>query len=825
MVMTKSHDSMVTAMTERTTESEQKVNLPHDGMIGEYRDAYTSNGGDSGYYPGGIYQYTKVVFVPNDWQDKHVFLMLEGIQGLATITINGIYVQHAYNPYTDTQLLLDDYFTYDANNHIEIMVNNAMEQNSRWYTGSGIYRDVSLWLSEKTYIPLDGLRVKTLDCSTQLATLAFDVNIINDCSKRQLQLEYVMYNDKNENVLSRSVSIIMTQRSREKIHQKVYIQQPHLWNDENPYLYCLKVRLLDDKGKIIDEVTSKVGIRKVQIDPYNGLQVNGEPVKLKGTCLHHDNGILGAVCLPDAERRKLTQLKDAGFNSIRSAHNPMATTTLQLCDELGFYVIDELTDIWNETKNVNDYANYFDLFWKKDIEKMVAKDFNHPSVIMYSNGNEIREVGNAFGARLNRQIVHLFHANDPTRYVTSGINGIVAAKETFYELIQELMSDETVRQKPVEEESEDLNAINGMQAVLVGELADAIASHKKMSEIIDPFVDGLDIAGYNYLTGRHELEKERDRIVLGMETFPADIFNLWQIVMRNPHVIGDFTWTGYDYLGEAGVGVYYYDGKRENFKPAYPDRAAYIGDIDLIGHRRPISYYREIIYGQRGAPYIAVQRLNKEGTPLRTPWMWGDVISSWTWTGCEGKLATIEVYSPAEEVELFLNGQSLGKQPCGLSQKYITQYFVPYEAGTLEVVNYDNGQALESYSLETAAAVSQLLVTVDKTQLQANGQDLAYILIQLADEQGHISTLQEAAVTVTVEGVTQLVALGNANPSSEGNYFDQTCATYDGQALAILRAGTQEGSTIVKIEAEGLDTQQVQIHTITNEEHRYEQRQ
>lgn len=806
---------MVTSMLSDSLDKSINVHLPHDGMIHEARDKTSRNGGDSGYYPGGVYEYMKTLFVPADWESKNVYLFFEGIQGLARIMINGVFVEHSYNGYIDTIILMNDYLKYNQDNVIEVTTNTSMEQTSRWYTGSGIYRNATLWVGEKTYLPLDGLKIQTLDCNNELAVLQFDIEINNERERQKLDVEIEMYNKNNETVLKKGVSTLSFHNSTEYIHQKCYLTKPNLWSSETPALYDVKVRLLTCEGNLLDEQTIKYGIRKVQIDPYNGLRINDNKVKLKGTCLHHDNGILGAVCLEDAERRKLAQLKNAGFNSIRSSHNPMSRTTLALCDELGFYVIDELTDMWNEKKNINDYANVFALLWEIDIKKMVAKDFNHPSVIIYSNGNEIREAGNEYGARLNRQIVAKFHELDPSRYVTSGLNGIVAAKESFYELIQEILDDENQVIENVEENEDDLNAINGMQAVLVGDLADAISTHDKMTQIVEPFIDGLDIAGYNYLTGRHVWDKTLDphRIVLGMETFPADIYNLWDIVKSNPHVIGDFTWTGYDYLGEAGVGVYYYNKTRENFKPEYPDRVAFIGDIDLIGHRRPISYYRQIVFGDRKEPYIAVQRINKIGKPLRTPWMWPDVISSWTWTGYDGKLTQIDIYSDAPEVEVFLNDRSLGKKPCGIDKKYIARYSVPYESGTLKVVNYRDGLACESYILQSASSGAKLLISVDKTELKANGQDLAYIGIQLADQEGNPTALEEATIKIQVNGVAQLVALGSANPSDEGNYYDNYCKTYDGAALAIIRANIEEGKSMVTITAEGYDSKEIRIKT------------
>lgn len=786
----------------------QAITLPHDGMISELRRKDTKNGGQTGYYPGETYYYSKMFYVSEEWKEKKIVLEFEGIQGLSKISVNGTFVEVSYNGYGNTLIELNDFLKYGENNSIEVRANNEMEQSSRWYTGSGIYRNVNLYVGSQVYFPVYGLKVQPSSINN-CGVLDLELVIQNDSFyARKLELSIEIFDKNKTLVTSENYPISLSSRNGEKVNQKLFFKNPRLWSCESPYLYECIVSI-SDAEKVLDKTSTNFGIRSLTLDPYNGLQINGEEVKLRGTCLHHDNGIIGAVCVESAERRKLEQIKHAGFNSIRSSHNQMSDLSLSICDELGLLVMDELGDAWNHGKNVNDYSNYFSKFWEDDLKKMVDKDYNHPCVIMYSTGNEIREAGTSEGAKLNRAITNRFHELDPNRFVTNGINGILATGEKFFEIISDIMKD--LDQNAGQTTSADngdsggSNALNSIQAVMVGELADAIATHPTMNDMLTEFTDAMDIAGYNYLTGRHEKEHELypHRIVLGTETFPGDIANLWSIVKNNPHVIGDFTWTGYDYLGEAGVGIFHYDGQ-VNFDPHYPDRAAYIGDIDLIGNRRPLSYYREIIYGLRKAPYIAVERVNRFGQESsHTPWMWKDAISSWTWPGFEGKSAKVYVFSDADEIELLLNNESLGRKTVGSNSQNMVEYEIEYYPGELKAVSYRNGKKAEVCQIMTANSSSQLIIEADKAEMKSNGEDLIFAKIYLADEQGQMNPFEKASITLEVEGPCLLAGFGSADPSNEGNYFDHTCDTYDGCVLAVLRSQTEVGECRVKATANG----------------------
>lgn len=811
------------------TENKEKVltvDLPYDAMIHEKRNAKTKNGGQTGYYPGGIYLYTKKFFVPKEFQNKQIMIEFAGIQGISKILINHVFAKTSFNDYESEFINLNNFLKYGQENEIEVIVNNSVGQNSRWYSGSGIYRDVFLYLANKTYIPIYGAKLQTVYADQASATVSIDVNLKNLDIKQTAVLKLEIFDSANQQaVAAGSYSVTLDGQSEVHVNQQLNIEHPHLWAPEHPALYVAKVTLVSEK-KVLDQEQISFGLRTVKIDANHGFLLNGKSIKLRGTCLHHDNGILGAVCLEDAERRKLKLLKNAGFNAIRGSHFPMSDRSLQICDELGLLVLDELTDVWNQGKNVNDYSNYFHEFWKHDVALMVNKDFNHPSVVMYSTGNEIKEAGTSLGAKINRELTNEFHKLDPTRYVTSAVNAIVAADKQFKNIVTDTLSkgDFVANNKDFAKQTEsskkDINELNGMQSVLVGPLANAIAVNPQITAMLNEYVEANDVVGYNYLTGRYLFEHEHfpNRVILGTETFPADIASAWKIIKQHPHAIGEFTWIGYDYLGEAGVGIFYYNGQ-QNFQPQYPDRAAYIGDIDLIGNRRPMSYYREIVYGLRQQPYIAVERLNHYGEePSKTPWMWKDAINSWTWPGFEGKPAIVNVCAAADQVELFLNGKSQGKKAAGEEHDFLAVFKINYEPGELVAVGYKNGTPCGKTTLATIGKPQQLKIAVDKTELKANGEDLAFLMISSVDENGQLNQFDEADVSIETSGPCKLVAFGSANPSCKGNYFDRTWKTFDGRVLAVIRAGSQAGTTNVRVSANGYSDAKIKVKSVSVDE-------
>lgn len=800
---------------------EEPVTLPHDAMIFEQRMPDTRNGSQTGFYPGGVYHYKKRFSVPEDWEEKTVVMEIEGSYMNTRVYVNGDYAGGYPHGYTNFYIELAPWLKPGEENEIEVVVNNGMEQNSRWYSGSGLYRPVRLMIGEALHIAVDGTRITTPEVGEEEAVVCVETCIKNTGKrKRTVSLVTELWNADGTLAACDVNHLTAFGMDTYRVNQRIFIERPKLWNCDTPNLYRCMQKLLEGE-QLIDETDQQFGIRRLQLDAVHGLRINGKEVKLRGACIHHDNGVIGACTLAGAEERRCRQLKEAGFNCIRSAHHPMSKAMLDACDRIGMLVMDELSDMWTKSKNNNDYSGSFQDYWEKDVEQMVAKDFNHPCVILYSMGNEIQEAGTARGAWWNRRINNKIKSLDNTRYTTNAINGMLAAMDVMGRIVaditgkseQELAAMASGAPEKEENASGGSDALNSMMGLMTGPMADAMAAHPLMSEKIQEFTEAMDIAGYNYMTGRHAMEhtENPNRIVLGTETFPADIVRLWDIVKKNPHVIGDMTWTGYDYLGEAGIGIFYYDGT-VNFSSHWPDRVAYIGDIDITGYRRPISYLREIVFGLRKEPYLAVERPEHYGkVPSKTPWMWKDNIESWTFEGMEGKPVKIDVYSDADEIELFLNGRSLGRKPAGEVGGYVAEYETVYEPGELRAVGYRGGSKAESTAIETASDKVQLAVTPDKTELKADGQDLAFLEIELCDDCGRKNRQAVRSVSVTVEGEGTLQGLGSADPQADGSYQSTAWQTYDGRLLAVIRSRKEQGQIRVVCKAEGCEEKEIRI--------------
>lgn len=804
--VTKSSESPLMASVNNSVKEEQFIHLPHDAMIYEKRTLDSKNKHQTGFYPGDVYTYTKNFEALKEWADREVVFEFEGVYMNSKVYINGDYAGgHPYG-YTNFYIYANDFLKYGERNEIKVIANNSAEENSRWYSGSGIYRDVNIMVADLAHIKLDSTKIATPEVDCDVAVVKVESVIENKSHlKRNMSLRATILDREGNTVAEDHTKVTAFGNKEFKIQQRIVLENPRLWDCDEPNLYTCHLELFNETNKI-DEEKHEFGIRTLSLDPKRGLRINGKEVKLRGACIHHDNGVIGAATLDRAEERRCEQLKDAGFNAIRSSHHPLSKAMLQACDRVGMLVLDELADSWTRPKNNNDYTQAFIDYWEKDLEKMIAKDFNHPSVIMYIAGNEIQEAGTSKGAELNRIITGKIHELDNTRYVSSAVNGLLASMEKMGDLMSAitgmsmeemaLMQAQTAQSEPGEAGSD---AVNSMANVLKGPLADAMATHPIMNDLLEEFIDGVDVAGYNYLTARHVVEKKLNpnRVVLGTETFPSDIVRLWKIVEENPGVIGDMTWTGYDYLGEAGAGVFYYDG-RQGFMENWPISIAYLGDIDIIGNRRPMSYFREIVFGLRGNPYIAVERLNHYAEiPSASAWIWKDEIASWTWAGYEGKPAVVNVYSLYDEVELLLNGRSLGRKKAGPDKDYLASYEVTYEPGTLEAINYRDGQEVGKDILVTAKTAVSLKLDVDRSEIHADGEDLSYITGTLADAEGVDNLQMQQKVSIKVEGPGIIQGFGSADPSTENYYQSDTWETYDGKLLAVIRATEETGRITV----------------------------
>lgn len=798
-----------------------EVTLPHDAMILEKRAADNPTGNAGAFYPGGNYVYTKSFQVAAEDAGKTMLLEFEGVYNRARVFINDAFAGACHYGYTNFYINMTPYLKYGAENTVTVYATNQDVPNSRWYTGSGIYRPVHLLIGNTARIKEDGVKITTPVAAEDVSTVEIACTLqYDDMQTVQSFLQTQLISADGTVAASENTPVTLYHGQELVIRQHLFIYNAQLWSLENPNLYTCITKLVIE-GKVQDKSIETFGIRQIQVDPLYGLRLNGTRVMLRGACIHHDNGVIGSVTLARSEERRIELLKAAGFNSIRMAHNSTSRALLDACDRLGMLVLEESYDMWNQSKNPFDYAMDFAAHWEKDIEAIVAKDFNHPSVFMYCVGNEIGEINQPAGAAINRALCEKFRTLDPTRYTTNAVNGLVATMSNITSVMSDLglvpqnQLPATADLQPEEEQTQGDMDINDMMTKLMGQM-NYLSIHPKVGETLDESFSGMDICGYNYMSGRYPLDPKQypNRIFYGSETMPSDIDINWKYAKEIPQMLGDYTWTGWDYIGESGVGVPGYGSESGFFSP-YPVYLAHVGDIDITGFRRPMSYYREIVWGLRKAPYIAAQLPQHYHEQMNgTPWAVSDCIESWTWPGYEGQPIKVEVYSDAEKVELFLNGKSVGKLPAGEENRFKAIFDMEYMPGTLEAVQYHGGKETGRFSIHTAKRDVQLSVTADRQTLRAGGQDAAYLMISLTDSSGVVNTAVDRKVTVEVLGEGTLQGFGSADPKSEENFYDTERTTYHGRVLAVIRSGLAKGSVRVTVSVEGCESQTIDIQVV-----------
>ena len=733
------------------------VTLPHDAQISEQRGKDVSNGGH-GYFPGGLYTYEKTFTAPADWEGKTILLEFEGVYKNATVSLNGRELCfHAYG-YTGFFVELEG-LVYGGSNTLTVVADNSKLPNSRWYSGSGIYRPVWLYVCEK-----NGLRPE----SVKISTVSIDPAVVKIESQVSVKADI-------DGICGEGTSFELT------------IPNAKLWSDETPHLYTAKITAGEG-----DTVEIPFGIRQITWS-NKGLFINGKETLLRGGCVHHDSGILGAATYAEGEERRVRILKENGFNAIRSAHNPCSKAMLDACDKYGVYMMDETFDMWYNRKNPHDYGADFEKYWEADVTAMVERDFNHPSVILYSIGNEVGEPAEAKGLDYGKKMIALCHRLDPSRPVTCGANlmimGRTAKGNALYKDGEQPGGD-----KPQKEGGNASLAFNIM-ASFIGSGMNKSANSKKIDAVTTPFLDALDIAGYNYASGRYPLEEKAhpNRVLFGSETFPQDIWKNWQMVKKYPYLVGDFMWTSWDYLGEAGIGAWSYTGGMPFNRP-YPWILAGAGVIDILGIPDGSCKYTSTVWGLEQNPVIAVRPVNHPGVRVsKSIWRGTNAILSWSWSGCDGNKAEVEVYSDQAQVELLLNGKSLGRQKV---KECKALFKVKYAPGTLTAVAYDaSGRETGRSELCSASGPFGIAVRPEKTEVKPG--EIVFVPVNMEGANGLVESNADRKLTVTVEG-GELLAFGSANPCTEEQYHSGSFTTYYGRALAVVRAG-ESGS--VKITA------------------------
>jgi beta-galactosidase len=740
------------------------VDLPHDWSIEDLpgtqslfsKTAISQVSG--GFTTGGTAWYRKHFYVDKKDFSKRFYIQFDGVYMNADVWINGEHLgNHPYG-YTGFIFDLTNKIKFGQENVIAVQVKNE-GQNSRWYSGSGIYRHVWLKEAEPVHLSLSGDYITTSEVSLSSAKIRIETNVVNETDQSMpITLQIRILDDKGREVIGQKDVNHFAAGSQSNLVDNLVLPDPKLWSTEEPVLYTVVSELLQN-GKLVDESRTKFGIRTISFDARNGFRLNGKTTKLKGGCFHNDNGPLGARAYDRAEERKVELMKASGFNAIRCSHNPPSPAFLNACDSLGMLVIDEAFDAWNYGKMPYDYHLYFKDWWRRDITSMILRDRNHPSVIMWSIGNEIPEKGTPLGDSTAFILSRYVQSLDSTRPITSAYNGV--------------------------------------------------------DDKADAFFDALGVAGYNYDVDRYAGDHKRkpNRVIVGTESFPLEAFKNWMAVEDDPWVIGDFVWTGFDYIGEASIGWLGYE-QESSF---YPWNLAYCGDIDICGWKRPQSFYRDVLWKKdQVSIFVKPPKPSFESNPKKEPWSkwnWYDVVADWDWQGYEDSVLEVDVYSSCDEVELYLNGRSFGKKITNRSTKFTAVYYIPYTRGVLKAIGYDKGIQVNHAVLKTAGDAVKLKLSPDKKIINADNEDLSYITVELIDTNNIRNPKAENLIHFSVEGPAIIAGVGNAHPESTESYQLPQRRAWQGRCMLVIKSTYNEGKIIVRASADGIKPAEVTIES------------
>ncbi len=796
---------------------DRKVNLPHDYMV--ENDVYEGapSGPASGYYNAGVAHYAREIDIPADWENDQIFLRFDGAMMNATVEVNGNLAALQHYGYAPFEADITHLVYPGQKNRVVVTVNPSMQPNSRWFSGAGLFRGVELAHTPKLHIAFGGLAGYTkkieykADGTPETAYLQVSAEVKNEYAESRLaEVTFALIDDKTGETVKTGKTLTQVQAmSVGTAYTTLTVDEPVLWDAENPNLYRLqatvkdvgtfKTHIISNEHPTEDTENVLFGIRTIEADVKHGLRINGKEVKLKGGCLHHDNGPIGTVTVYDAEARKVKKLKEVGFNAIRTTHNPPSSALIEACDRLGMYVFDEAFDAWGMGKQPGDYNQYFATDWEKDLTAFVKRDRCHPCVTLWSTGNEITERGGlndgyVWAVKLADTIRRL----DPSRPISNGIC-------SFWNGLDDFIMAEQMKKR-----MEGLSG--GLQNADIGGKKDLL-----WEQYTEAFANGLDVVGYNYLEGKYEQDHEMfpERVILGSENYPKEIGIHWPMIEKTPWIIGDFTWTAWDYIGEAGIGkaTFYEPGDPNIGNPwgapsPFPWRTANDADFDVTGVIRPQGVYRRIVWGSKETGLFSYDPAVIGKVETLSNWGFPGVWKRWNWQGQEGKPVDIAVFSSAEEVELFVNGVSVGRKKAGealIHDMPLTFLFrAEYQPGTVEAVSYTNGKEVSRTALHTTGKPVSIRLTAEMEAMKADGESLCYVNAELIDENGQVVPDADILLKAEVNGAAELLGFGSGNPITDENYSKGQFTSYLGRALAVLRAGYEAGEAKLTVSAEGL---------------------
>lgn len=752
----------------RTGHSEKSfpIDIPHDAMLLDVKSENSPGGVNTGWYDAQDYTYEKEFYVPAEWEGRCLILEFEGVYRKATVSVNG--QKAAFHDYGYTGFYIDitKFVSYGRENYLSVDVVNSDQPNSRWYSGTGIYRPAWLYILPERHIRMDGIRVTTLDYRSRRIAVSVETEGDGALRFEILDGDHVIARQNSDSVSGKAL-------------WETILLDADLWSPKTPKLYTCRVTYGEDVREV------RFGIRTVECTPEKGFCINGERVILRGACIHHDNGLLGACAYDFAERRKISILHENGYNAVRSAHNPCSKALLEACDELGMLVMDEYIDGWYIHKTKYDYAAEIENNYRKDLADIVDKDYNHPSVVLYSTGNEVSETSQKKGIAFCGELTQRFHELDATRPVTCGINIFFNFLYSMgFGVYSDKKADQAVKnvKKKKAVGSEFFNKLSGIMGADFMKFGATLYPCDVKTR--DAFAN-MDIAGYNYGINRyeHDLKKYPKRMILGSETFCSDAYRFWELAKKNKRIIGDFVWAGMDYLGETGIGSWEYKDYAPRFDGGCGWVSAGSGRIDLTGKPLAEMAYTRVAFGLQDIA-IGVIPVNNTSSPHSpSAWKMTNAMESWSWNGCDGKDAKVEVYARAHHVSLYINGKCVGTKQMQNDCRAV--FKTVYQPGEIRAEAFDaQGNRMAECSLKTAG--DETILTLEPEQESVAAEDLLYVRMKYTDAEGTVKPLERGDITVTVEG-GKLIGIGSACPYCEKSYLGDTADTYYGEAMAVIR--------------------------------------
>ncbi|MBN1181547.1 MAG: DUF4982 domain-containing protein [Bacteroidales bacterium] len=732
------------------------LDVPHDFSIEQPFDSTNSTSGGGGYTYSGIGWYRKHFITEPYYIEKKVWVLFDGVYRNSEVWVNGHYLGIRPYGYSSFYYEITSFLNpVGEKNVIAVKVNTTEQPNSRWYTGSGIYRHVWLVTKNKLHINQWGVFARTIEANKNKAGIEVSIELNNDLNSDQFCTIMTKFLNTNNKQVAGTESIIEIKSGQYfTINQNIKIDNPELWSVENPNLYCLQVEVWSG-NKMIDFYTTPFGIRTFRFDPDKGFFLNGKHVKLRGVNNHHDGGPLGAAVLNYTHKRQLEILKDMGCNALRMSHNPPAPELLDYADKMGFVVINEIFDEWMDGKTPAGYAPHFAEWYKKDVENWIRRDRNHPSVIAWSIGNEVKEQwGGMNGPKIAKMIIDESVKYDETRPFTAGCNGIP-----------------------------NVNSDG------IGEL--------------------LDLVGYNYHEAMYKDDHKNfpNRVIYGSETvmYPYHEYDCWQ--MRSyeqwlagqleDFVAGEFLWTGFDYIGEAGIGDVGHGCDFWKTWPGWPWRGASCGVVDMCGFPKPAYWFRKTLWGDEPMVYIAVQTdKSARNRDVCSFWNWPKVAAHWNHETIGDTLA-VHAYTNVSEVELKLNDKSLGIRKWDLCNEAFLFWKVPFEPGKLEVIGKTEDGKIVTFLLQTAGEPAKIVLLPDRKIIKANRQDLSYVSVQLLDANNIPVPFANNTIEFEVKGAGKLLAVGNGNQQSHTPLRGNKMEAYLGKCLAIVKSTDKKGKITI----------------------------